>query len=284
MVSAQLIALVDRWCYFLSRSRLFQQPARRYNFDHKGDPADIRIWHSPSTWFDLPGGALVYEVRPTFGTLPNGEATDKLMHQLYGQPAPGVPGGNFLQFDEVRYFGFAMMLSGSYFDPPIGQVMVWQVWQGSPFGPPLAAVVVPTGGNALSLKFLVKNEFTSPYPSATPVTLGEFSISRGIWERLVVYVRTPQTPGGNGRVAVWQAYGEDGGAETFVLKFNQVVPFGYDPLNPQGFYSDRTPMPTPNSVFEVMFGLYRARQDAFHRVAFDAIRDGTTFQSVIPIR
>ena len=130
------------------------------------------------------------------------------------------------------------------------------------------------------LEFYVRNDSTTPYPSATKFKIGEIPVTSGEWTRLVVYARPSHVNESNdGQVRVWKF--DDEYTDSTQTLINWFGRFGYDPSNPNNFYAD-IGSPNPNSVFETMFGIYRSQQLNFQRVFFDAVKHSTTYASVIP--
>jgi hypothetical protein len=169
------------------------------------------------------------------------------------------------------YHGFAMKIDPANFSlPSTGELMLEQWWQGTPFHPPVALVIVrpqdakargwkhigDSGNFALMLRDDEHNALnTTPgeprYFDLGPVVLNE-------WLRWVVHVR-PSPIEAKGAVTVWRNDQEQLKLENLKL--------GYNPENVQ--YADHKPS---NRLASVNVCLYRINGQNHQRVWFDEIK------------
>jgi hypothetical protein len=169
------------------------------------------------------------------------------------------------------YHGFAMKIDSVNFSlPSTGELMLEQWWQGTPFHPPVALVVVrpedarargskntgDSGNFALMLRDDEHNALnTTPgeprYFDLGPVVLNE-------WLRWVIHVR-PSPIEEKGAVSVWLN-------DEQKLKLENTK-LGYNPENPQ--YADHKPS---NRLASVNVCLYRMNGQNHQRVWFDEIK------------
>ncbi len=179
------------------------------------------------------------------------------------------------------YHGFAMKIDPSCYKlPDVGELIFEQWWQGSPFHPPVALVIVnPTdcaakgwtdaGGNGNFALMLRDDEHdalnTTPgqpqYFNLGPVTTGK-------WLRWVIHVR-PSPIAAAGAVIITLDDEEK-------LKLDHIR-VGYNPANPQ--YGDLKPS---NRLASVNVCLYRLNGQNFQRFFFDEIKFADTQQDAEP--
>jgi hypothetical protein len=169
------------------------------------------------------------------------------------------------------YHGYAMKIDPTDFSlPSTGELMLEQWWQGTPFHPPVALVIVrpqdakehgwkdigKSGNFALMLRDDEHNALnTTPgeprYFDLGPVVLND-------WLRWTIHVR-PSPTEDKGAVTVWL-----NDQEKFKL---ENIKLGYDPDNPQ--YADHKPS---NRLASVNVCLYRMNGQNHQRVWFDEIK------------
>jgi hypothetical protein len=179
------------------------------------------------------------------------------------------------------YHGFAVKIDPSYYKlPDTGELIFEQWWQGSPFHPPVALVIVnPTdcaakgwtiaGANGNFALMLRDDEHdalnTMPgqplYFNLGPVTTGK-------WLRWTVHVR-PSPIEAAGAVTVTLD-----GQEKLKLDHLRV---GYNPANPQ--YGDHKPS---NRLASVNVCLYRLNGQNFQRFFFDEIKFADSSEDAAP--
>jgi Polysaccharide lyase len=173
------------------------------------------------------------------------------------------------------FHGFAMKIDAGHYQLPVeGEVLFEQWWQGAPFHPPVAIVIVNpadararkwgdagTNGNfALILRDDGHNADEN-FPGAAqyfdlgPVTTGE-------WLRWLVHVR-PSPVESRGAIDITL-----NGEEKLKLGGIRV---GYNPDNPQ--YKDHRP---PDHIAAVNVALYRLNGQNFQRFFFDEIKFADT--------
>jgi hypothetical protein len=157
---------------FIERGNI-KEGLRSFDYDGKGISPAGRI--AISNKIACSGHkAIVYDIAPTRNRTTDG--TDKSMNWITSDRR------DFLGFNETRYFGFTIYIPAEHFaesnslsEAPI----IWQVWQGSPFGPAIfARLWVRETEDTAQLHFFAKNDRTSPYPSATPLPITKLSIAK----------------------------------------------------------------------------------------------------------
>jgi hypothetical protein len=169
------------------------------------------------------------------------------------------------------YHGFAMKIDLENFSlPNTGDVLFEQWWQGTPFHPPVALVIVGPqeakargwidssrfGNFALVLRDDEHNALNSTPGEALYFNLGPASANE--WLRWIVHVR-PSPIEENGAVTVWLN-------DEQKLKLENVK-VGFNPNNP--VYDDRKPS---NRLASVNVCLYRMNGQNFQRVFFDEVK------------
>jgi hypothetical protein len=169
------------------------------------------------------------------------------------------------------YHGFAMKIDASNFSlPSTGELMLEQWWQGTPFHPPIALVIVSPGdakshgwqsiGKVGNFALMLRND----EHNALNTTLGEpryFDLGPVVlneWLRWIIHVR-PSPIDEKGTVAVWLN-------DEQKLKLENIK-LGYNPDNPQ--YADHKPS---NRLASVNVCLYRMNGQNHQRVWFDEIK------------
>lgn len=215
--------------------------------------------------------SLVYEIPPS----PEGEVprkTDKAMHWLDDR------GTGLFAFGQRRYVAFTIRIPSDSFGadrPGTKGPIVWQLWQGAPFGPAVAARVTTTRDDrTATMTFTIKNDATTPYPSAPPLVAGSILLAKDHCTRLAIMVEphaADSPTGKQGHLVVWRY---DAAAGRFQRALAWSGPIGYDPGNPKGFYRDRPGLKRParpNRRFKMSIGLYRNRQATHHKMVFDDI-------------
>ncbi len=175
------------------------------------------------------------------------------------------------------YHGFAMKIDpGFYALPASGELLFEQWWQGSPFHPPVALVVLnqrdslakgwrdasPKGNFALVLRDDEHNADEDMPGRARYFNLGP--VVTGQWLHWVLQVKpSPVENKGTVRVTV-------NGRELLNL---QSIKVGFDPANPR--YGRHRPA---NKISTVSVCLYRLNGQNFQRFYFDEIRFADSFE------
>lgn len=169
------------------------------------------------------------------------------------------------------YHGFAMKIHSTDFSlPSTGELIVEQWWQGTPFHPPVALVIVSpldakshgssnigaAGNFALMLRDDEHNALNSTPGEPRYFDLGPVALNE--WLRWIVHVR-PSPIDEKGAATVWLN-------DEQKLKLENIK-LGYNPDNPQ--YADHKPS---NRLASVNVCLYRMNGQNFQRVWFDEIK------------
>jgi polysaccharide lyase-like protein len=161
-----------------------------------------------------------------------------------------------LHFDNARYAGFAFMLPASS-APFQSSAILWQAWQGYPFGPPVSLKLTADSAPPYRMKLAIRNAATGP-DSATPdvEVWSDSIIQPGAWHTFLVYVEP--RPGGRGRLKLW-------------IDAQKVVDWtgaiGYDPKHVPGAYDG----------LDVKIGIYQPDANLGHTFVFDAIVVTTSY-------
>jgi hypothetical protein len=281
---------------------------RRFPCAEKGDPETTRTWLSPNVYFgpNSEGRSLAYE---TLEIPLHKTNTQKVMHEIHR--SGDQTSEDVFRFNEKRYIGFAFRTAQ---DEPHaqapqrvnsygkGETLVFQLWQGWPFSPPVSAVLEDDGDRDgdgkgdLRMVFVVRNDRWPPLPCPgynlpqNTIRVGGFQIERGHWYKFVVMVIPRNTDhDGDGELRIWTAdtgMYHDGGSNSGV---NWAAPLreiarwkgkiGY-PQNFAPCRAGQTSKLNPHMIATV--GLYRNYQPTRMKVFFDQIRVSTTYDAVEP--
>jgi len=216
-----------------------------YPFIFKGIPRPswVRLpWLSPSqTYLGYHGIGL--EVDPTGSPLPPTDGKNDKAELTFRKGFP---------FQEDDWTGFAMEL-GLSTDVPSGNVILFQWWQGTPYGPPLSLMLEPASD--YSCMFSIRNNATGGNPSAATITLPAGTCQPGVWHTFLVHTRMHYAgESGTGQLEV---YHND--MTTPVIEWSGDI--GYDPsqcvlVNGTGACQGGD----PNPVFTSYYGPYRDNQ------------------------
>jgi len=190
---------------------------------------------------------------------------DKVIIDLLGRYERPRSMLEFGQTHEIR-FAFRLALD-SELPAPGGRFLLFQLWQGAPFGPPLRVELEPDG----TLAVYVLNDVTGSGPCASnpscaasdsrltgPISLvRQRPVQLGRWHEVILVV-TPR------HVAM-----EHPGRVEVVIDGDRTVDdvfVGFEPTGHAGYVGTQR---TPNPVLEVGLGIYRTQQPRLHRVCFD---------------
>ncbi|WP_176158504.1 heparin lyase I family protein [Burkholderia multivorans] len=229
--------------------RLLLQGGRKFNMPYQGQSSEPEF----SDRAAKPGGrSLKLTIGPSApGQTENDRSEFTLVHQ-------SDPSG--LRLGESRYIGFSIFFDEKSFPPPLGEIIVSQVWQAykeKKTGPPAFIVMVP-GRDDLSFVLATRDDRSE---KSAQVPLGHAHFIRNKWNSVVLHVlpRAIGDPNGPGEIEMWLNGQYLGGARR---------PWGYA---------------APNSVnaFDVRVGLYGNPQPEAHSVWIDQVRWGRTRESVI---
>jgi hypothetical protein len=239
--------------------------------------------YSDDQWFNVPmkgyrrekslnfvhegfGGATIAEFRIA-PTGPDADtAMDKLMIEMYGVYARSdvMP-----TFDETRYYAFSLRLPPEFGAPGPGErFIIWQLWQGSPYSPPVRLEIGP--GDVLRLGLRNDETGGKSEPVLGPETdlreidrdprqSGVQALERDVWHRIVVGVLPRHAKmAAHGVVKVWL---DDLDPKRPLVTIDDTF-IGYNPDGWAGTSSsqreadDERPLPR----FDTSFGVYRTRQ------------------------
>ncbi|MCW8128607.1 hypothetical protein [Microbulbifer halophilus] len=164
--------LLDNGIYF---ETALKGPSPEWSPDHYR-----RAWLSPNSYGY--GASLAYEVRGCTDECDSSDSSIYMQkvnhHILYSDPNEG------LNFGERRHIGFAFRASQ---DQPIRDTIIFQLWQGSPHGPPLAGKLRTEGDGSLSLVLLALNNDTGSNPSASRIEVGKVeNLAIGTWYSVTI--------------------------------------------------------------------------------------------------
>jgi Polysaccharide lyase len=173
-----------------------------------------------------------------------------------------------LNFDEKRYYGFALKLDASM-EQPTSACQIFQIWQGTPMSPALEVDLMPGGsGNTFNFRVWVRNNNTKANPSAG-ILVYSGSIQRGSWNTFVLMVIMRSVDEGtNGEAKLWL-----NGTQMFDWFGNAGYDDGIEYAGVQY---------TPNDAFDTFFGPYRACQQAIVNMYYDNVKNTTTYSEAIP--
>src|SRR5258708_10296040 len=164
-------------------------------------------------------------------------------------------------FGHTRGISFAVKLSNNL-QAPGQDLMLWEWWQGSPYGPPCSMIIKP---GTTQWQVDLRNNTTTGDSHNPAITLDGLTLNRDQWYFFVVLVYPNYT--GAGRIRVWQ----DGA----LALDHSTDPIGYDPSMPASSTGGN-----PLSAFYIDFGLYRPADHAVAEVYFDRIRYGDGYPAL----
>jgi hypothetical protein len=179
------------------------------------------------------------------------------------------------------YHGFAMKIDPAYYKlPDTGELLFEQWWQGTPFHPPVALVIVNPkdcaakgwtdagidGNFALMLRDDDHNALNTMPGEPQYFNLGP--VTTGKWLRWIIHVRPSPIEAAGGVTVILD--GEE------KLKLDRVR-VGYNPANPQ--YADHKPS---NRLASVNVCLYRLNGQNFQRFLFDEIKFADCSDDAVP--
>jgi hypothetical protein len=193
---------------------------------------------------------------------PDGKTTDRFEYEWTQPTDVSAP-----QFDGVeKYFGFAFKIVGPQSAAPTSDgVIIAQIWQGSPYAPPLRMdVKAPNASGEWPNRVFIQNDQTGNLSSDTPICVYNGTIRVDKWYQYVIGIK----PGyaNNGRADVW-------------INGNLVGTYtgnvGYKPQSKGGAVG------ALNGLM-IKFGIYRNRPNPPFAVAFGTIRYANTFSIAQP--
>lgn len=234
-----------------------------------------RSWLSPSS-YDGTGPSVGFEIRGcTTDCVGVDSGTQKInYHFLYSDPLLG------LDFDTRRYIGFAMHVAR---DSPEGTPILFQLWQGSPHGPPMAAKLRTEANGSLTLFVDVLNNATGSNPSAPRLEVGSIpNFQKHTWYAFVLFVYPEHhlirhRPG---NVTLRLDYKMQG-QSSYTTAFSYYGKWGYEPNNGCP-YANQCDTQGPNRTIDFKFGIYRVAENSALQARFDNIRLTDVFSFADP--
>lgn len=224
-----------------------------------------RAWLSPTN-YDGIGPSIAYEVRGCTTDCENVDGgLQKINHHfLYSSPAEG------LAFGERRYIGFALRVSR---DDPTGEPILFQLWQGSPHGPPMAGRLRQELDDSLSLFVDIANNDTGSNPSASRIELGSIpDFQKDTWYSiwLSLYPEHESMEHQTGNVTLEMRY-KDENDSTYSTAFSYHGKWGYVPGD-GCVYANQCSTQGPNQTIDFKFGIYRPAEDTALQARFDNLK------------
>ena len=199
----------------------------------------------------------------------------KINHHILYKPGQNLG----LDFNKRKYLGFAMKVSQAVFE---NETILFQIWQGSPFGPPFAAVGLTIGGKNF-VKFLVRNQQTGSNPSAVPLEVGRIKIADGEWSEIVVSVFPEHDDiehrSGNNTLGVFVRNETQGEFES-VFEYKGKI--GYSPADGCHYAGQCNHTSKPNRKLDFKIGPYRKYSLQPLDLIFDSIKVANTFAAANP--
>ncbi len=178
--------------------------------------------------------------------------------------------------NQTSYFGFAVRLA--VLGIPTAPLMLSQIWQGKPYGPPLALSIV---GNNASFPCVIelRNNKTGGNPGAYPIKVPVGSCKPGSWHTFRIGL-TPHYPGlpGSGKLVVWH-----NDMSKPIASWTGDI--GYDPSRPvdvNGVPGKPQSELTPNWAFTVFYGPYRTTQKVRAQTFWTNIKLASTPEGADP--
>jgi hypothetical protein len=175
---------------------------------------------------------------------------------------------NAPQFDGImRYFGIRFkIVSAQTRLPTNGGVILSQMWQGSPYAPPIwIDIIAPANPkNPWPNRLWIQNGTTGQYTSNQGIKLYSGTIPEDVWTLFVLGVR----PGwnGNGEIRFWVN-------GNLVIDFNGQV--GYQPVSQGG-------LPGTLDGLMIKSGAYRNSGNPPISFGFDNMKYGSSYSDVAP--
>jgi hypothetical protein len=229
--------------------------------------------------------SIVYTVNGTSGLGPPktegldyfGNGTDKIHHWIVPKERTEDA---LMEFGRPYYFGFAFKIDKRSEVPVPGNgVIIFQVWQGPPFCPPLKVHLINLR-DGFHFAVSGRNNVTGSNPSARWEIIQEgVPIEKDQWYRCVLKtVIRHHNMAEPGQAEVWMAKGRGELQKTA----SWTGPIGYDPLT-KANYDGRTDVPYPRSDLVPTIGIYRERQLRQLTLYFDNVRYATDWFLADPL-
>jgi hypothetical protein len=164
---------------------------------------------------------------------------------------------NGLHFDTARYSGFAFRVASptSSFQ---SSALIWQAWQGSPWGPPASFKLTASSAPPFTVGLYIRNMETGPDSAVSDVKLWSSSmIQPDTWYAVVIYL-APRYTNNNGDIKLWL-----NGTQYVDCTTN----IGYDPSQVAGAYNG----------LDLKNGIYQPNANNGHTLFFDQLIVADTF-------
>lgn len=227
-------------------------------------------------------GALAFHVEPSE---PDPHAMDKIMLELFGLHAPRE---DFVDFGVEWFVGFQLLLPHDFEAPVAGtRMLVWQLWQGTPYPPPLR---IEIDHERRAVLYLMNDRTGAHECAGTPGCLtspayeGVRTLYRSeplpVEEWVPFAIRlVPRYEGYDGdRAGEIDLWLHDMRREAPVHRSEAFV--GYDPRGFGRYPRAEQLARHPADVLDSSLGIYRSRQMRSQTILFDRVRAGTSFAAV----
>jgi hypothetical protein len=161
-----------------------------------------------------------------------------------------------LHFDNARYAGFQVQLPASP-APFLGSAIIWQAWQGYPYGPPVSLKMATGSASPYRMRLSIRNSTVGPDSTVPDIEVWNGAVlDPGTWHAFLIYVE-PRFAGG-GALKLWI----DG---TKVLDWTGAI--GYDPSQIAGAYGG----------LDIKDGIYQPDANNGHTFLFDHVVVTTSY-------
>jgi hypothetical protein len=165
-----------------------------------------------------------------------------------------------LHFDNARYSRFSFYLAAPS-APFLGSAIIYQCWQGFPFGPPVSLKVVESASAPYKLKLAIRNMSTGPDSVTPDFELWSSPIVQpNTWYDVILYIEPRYNA--DGRISL---------SINGVQRADWIGPIGYDPNQVTGAYNG----------LDIKNGIYQPGVNNGHTFYFDQIKLGTDLRSVL---
>ena len=232
----------------------------------------------PDKWCADGGQLLRYKLDP-----PDPEftrPTQKIMHRLV-QERPDRQ-----RFNQIRSTTMEFVApSGPALEPPEGNTLIFQVWQGAPFRPPLSVRLIDADEETVTIDVTITTEVRV----RDRRRLAEFKAPRDVCVELTVVVQPSHLDAKeDGMVALRvRHFDRDAGVWREQFGGRWITRFGFEPENPRGLYprrcirlpktkcckaSEGQTRCLPNRRFQTLVGLYREVEPTSVELLFGSIR------------
>ena len=178
----------------------------------------------------------------------------------------------------MLYWGFALKLEPGHFDVPTQGILLTQMWQGSPYSPPVSLHLTPNDPT-FSCEIEIRNNETGGNPSATPITFPIGQCSPGGWQLFRIGVLPHyQGQSGTGQIIIWH-----NDMSTPVAAWSGDI--GYnpnEPVNINGTLGRPQSLTNPDRKFTIYYGPYRGAQSTTAQTFWANIKLGASEAAADP--